>query len=189
MEKKKVVIIASIAVAAILVIGCSLLFLGQGGSSDPQDDELSANDQMLPSELTPKNDESVTEAGSITGVDTDGDGVADEVAGEGSNAGANSGSNGSGNSGNSSGTNQNTPTWPEGEAPADDGSTTQGVTYSQYHAMSAAEQQAWFESFESVEAFFVWYNEAKAVHDANDDSIIIDGNTNIDMGEIAKKQS
>ena len=190
MEKKKIVVFAVIVLVLAAVAGGALLFLGQGDDSpSAEDTELSVIDPELESEG------GTTEAGSITGVDTDGDDIADEVAGSGSSTGSssNSGSNGSSGSSSSSGGSNNsgstTPTWPEGEAPADDGSTTQGVTYSQYQAMSAAEQQEWFESFDSVEAFFAWYNNAKAVYDANDDSIIVDGNTSIDMGEIAKKQS
>lgn len=177
MEKKKIIIIALAVVAVTLAIACAVVMLGQGDTPGFIGDKLNVSDRERPAEPGAYDGESASKADPTTGTDIDS--VDDSGSASGSNESASSG-----------GSNQGyVPSWPEDNPPADDGSATQGVTYSQYQAMSATEQQAWFDSFDSVEAFFAWYNEAKAVHDANDDSIIIDGNTNIDMGEIAKKQS
>ena len=50
-------------------------------------------------------------------------------------------------------TDANQPTAPAG--------TGAGYTYEEYVNLSAAEQQAYFESFASVDAFFAWYNAVK----------------------------
>lgn len=41
------------------------------------------------------------------------------------------------------------------------------ISYEEYWAMSGTEQQAYYESFPSVEDFFNWYNEAKAEYEAS----------------------
>ena len=56
------------------------------------------------------------------------------------------------------------------------------MTYVAYNAMSADEQLAFINSFESIDAFFVWYNAAKEEY--NNNLIEIDGSTPIDLGEI-----
>lgn len=48
--------------------------------------------------------------------------------------------------------------------------------------MSGEEQQEFFESFDSVEAFFEWYNEAKAKYEAEHPSIEIGGDGKVDAG-------
>lgn len=55
--------------------------------------------------------------------------------------------------------------------------------YSDYMNMSAAEQEAFINSFESVDAFMAWFNAAKDEHNANDNSIEI-GSGTIDLEEI-----
>lgn len=55
------------------------------------------------------------------------------------------------------------------------------TSYEAYHAMSGEEQRAFMESFDDIEDFFAWYNNAKAEHEAaNPDIEITDGN--IDLG-------
>lgn len=164
---RKAILIAISIVVALALIGGAVIYMGDNNESSFARDEFSTVEPELESETAAGEGESAEDA--------------DLSEDEGDNAQGADGSVGSNDAGGSSAG--------SGNAPADDGSTTQGVTYSQYNAMSAEEQQAWFNSFESVEAFFEWYNNAKAVYEANDDSIIIDGNTSIDMGEIAKKQS
>ena len=56
------------------------------------------------------------------------------------------------------------------------------LTYEEYMALSAAEQTAYRESFESTKAFFDWYNAARAEYDAKDPPIDVDGS--IDMGDL-----
>ena len=57
------------------------------------------------------------------------------------------------------------------------------VTYEEYMQMTATEQRDYMESFESVDAFFAWYNAAKAEYDAQNPDIEV-GNGSIDMGDI-----
>ena len=55
--------------------------------------------------------------------------------------------------------------------------------YAAYLRMSPAEQQAFFESFDSPDAFFNWYNTAKAAYDASEHYIDISGG-NVNLGEL-----
>lgn len=58
------------------------------------------------------------------------------------------------------------------------------MTYEEYMARPPEAQQEFFESFASVEAYFDWFNAAKAAYEANRDCIEIDGSGSIDIGEI-----
>jgi len=58
------------------------------------------------------------------------------------------------------------------------------LSYEQYNAMTGAQQQAFFESFSNVEAFFEWYNAAKQEYDEANKDIVIGGDATIDMGDI-----
>lgn len=94
--------------------------------------------------------------------------------------------------------NQNAPTTPtQPEAPAatepeysagvgvpDEGVVTE---YDEYMNMSADEQQAFIESFESMEAFMTWFNKAQEEENASDNSIEI-GSGVIDMTQISGKK-
>ncbi len=60
------------------------------------------------------------------------------------------------------------------------------LTYAEYMAMTPAEQEAYYESYENVMDFIAWHNAAKAKYDAEKDSIQIEGG-NIDIGEIMGK--
>ena len=57
-------------------------------------------------------------------------------------------------------------------------------TYEEYNAMSGGEQQEFFNSFETPEAFFTWLTEAKAKYEEEQDYIEIGGDGNIDLGEL-----
>lgn len=59
------------------------------------------------------------------------------------------------------------------------------ITYEEYNAMTAEKQQEYFNSFESVEKFFDWYNSAKSEYEKNNPSIEIGSDGSIDLGEIA----
>lgn len=56
------------------------------------------------------------------------------------------------------------------------------MTYEQYNALSAEEQEEYFNSFKSVEDFFAWYNKAKKEYEENQDYTEIGGDGNIDLG-------
>lgn len=57
----------------------------------------------------------------------------------------------------------------------------QGTTeYERYNAMSGTEQQAFVATFDSVEAFFEWYNAAKEEYEASRGDIEISGDEIID---------
>lgn len=62
-----------------------------------------------------------------------------------------------------------------GDAPAKD--------YTWFQNLSASEQQAWMDSFENIDAFFEWYNDAKEKHEEANHSIEVNGDP-IDMDEI-----
>lgn len=57
--------------------------------------------------------------------------------------------------------------------------------YERYQNMSAEEQEKLIDSFESMEAFFAWLNDAQEAHAAHSDAIEIGSNTVIDMSGLA----
>lgn len=76
------------------------------------------------------------------------------------------------------------PTEPSGGNGGGNNSGTAVQTeYERFHAMSPAEQQAFMESFESIDAFFAWYENAKAEHDAAKPPIDV-GDGNIDLDDV-----
>lgn len=56
------------------------------------------------------------------------------------------------------------------------------LTYEEYMAMTATQQQAYFESFASIDDYFTWYNDAKKAYEDAQDRVEIDGE--IDIGDI-----
>ena len=63
-----------------------------------------------------------------------------------------------------------------------------GMTYEQYNALSAEEQEEYFNSFDTVEEFFAWYNQAKQEYENNQDYIDVGGNNDINVGETGKTE-
>ncbi len=61
-------------------------------------------------------------------------------------------------------------------------SSSDKITYMDYHSMSADEQLAFIKSFKIQKDFVAWYNAAKQEY--NDSLIELDGSTPIDIGEI-----
>ena len=57
------------------------------------------------------------------------------------------------------------------------------MSYEKLQSMSAAEQQAYMNSFGSIDEFFAWYNAAKEEYDSSKDEIEV-GNGSINMGDI-----
>ena len=79
------------------------------------------------------------------------------------------------------------PTIPEETKPVADDVTPQQLTeFEKYNAMSGEEQMAFMQSFETIEAFFTWLNNAKAEYEAANPGIEISGGE-IDVGEIIGK--
>ena len=64
----------------------------------------------------------------------------------------------------------------------------QTMTYEQYNELSAEEQEAFFNSFETVDDFFTWYNKAKQEYENNQDYIEIGGDQDINIGEMGKEK-
>ena len=64
--------------------------------------------------------------------------------------------------------------------PPDEEQTT--LTFEEYLAMSVEEQEAFVESFESLEDFIAWWNAAKAAQEKEDNTIT--GDPNVDLGDL-----
>lgn len=75
------------------------------------------------------------------------------------------------------------PTEPEEEIPpvTDESTSSGNLTYEQYMALSAEQQQAHFESFPSLDAYIAWYNAALAEYEANQN--IVEATGPIDIGD------
>ena len=58
------------------------------------------------------------------------------------------------------------------------------LSYTEYLALSPAEQQAYYETFEDYEAYFEWLNQAKEDYENNKDQIEIGGGGSLDLGDI-----
>lgn len=75
-------------------------------------------------------------------------------------------------------------TTPTEETTADDAQEQPTVALSEYEAfqnMSGVEQKAYMESFDSVEAFFEWLNNARAEHEAGQSSVLV-GDEPVELG-------
>ena len=58
------------------------------------------------------------------------------------------------------------------------------MDYQTFHAMSGAEQQAFQQSFESLDEFFEWYNDAKEAYEKANPPIEVGGDGVIDMEDL-----
>lgn len=56
------------------------------------------------------------------------------------------------------------------------------LTYEEYEAMTNEEKLLYYYSFADADAFFEWYNAAKAAYDAENESIIIGADGTVDLG-------
>lgn len=74
------------------------------------------------------------------------------------------------------------PTEPEETQP---GNNSDAMTYEKYNSMSAGEQMAFFNSFESPEAFTAWYQNAKAEYESQKNSVDVNGGI-ADLGGFAQ---
>lgn len=76
------------------------------------------------------------------------------------------------------------PTQPKPTEPSDPVDSDSDLTeYERFQNMSPSEQQAYMDSFPSIEAFFEWYNAAKAAYEAANPPIEV-GDETIDIGDI-----
>ena len=74
-------------------------------------------------------------------------------------------------------------TKPQETTPPTQPSAKPQTEYERFQNMSAEEQQAHMESFGSIEAFFDWYNNAKAEYEAANPPIDV-GDGSVDMGDL-----
>lgn len=63
------------------------------------------------------------------------------------------------------------------------------VTYEDWLGFSAEEQEAWMNTFDSMPAFFGWYNTAKKKYEEENPSIEIGPDGSVDMGDILNGKS
>ena len=77
---------------------------------------------------------------------------------------------------------QTQPTTPEEEPPQESTPDYTKLDYLQFHALTQTQQRLVMESFESIEAFFVWYDQIKETYEKENPSIEVDGA--IDLDEI-----
>lgn len=81
------------------------------------------------------------------------------------------------------------PTTPaETEPPVTDATSpvTGMLTYESYEAMTEAQQIEFMESFEDMEAFFEWYNTAKAEYEAQNPAIEVGEGGIVDLDKIGQ---
>ena len=75
------------------------------------------------------------------------------------------------------------PEEPETTAPTTEPPVPETVDYMTFQNMSASQQQAYMNTFGSLDLFFAWYNQAKADYEAANPPIDV-GDGNIDMGDL-----
>ena len=155
----------------------------EGSAESGSSDEGTSSDGGLGSNDTPVSNNGEDTQSQDTPVGNDGSVGPDNGGGTGGNDGNTvEGSSGTADSNSSTG---------GGSTSVDSGSgtvttvpeKTEDCTYEEYHAMTPEAQQQFFAKFESVEAFFVWYNAAKAQHEKDNAAIEI-GDGEIDLGEV-----
>ena len=59
------------------------------------------------------------------------------------------------------------------------------ITYEEYNSLSGEEQEAYFNTFPTIESFFEWYNSARDEYEKNNPAIEI-GDDTIDIGNFGK---
>lgn len=72
---------------------------------------------------------------------------------------------------------------PDTTLPSEEPSVVEKSEYEIYQSMSGREQKEYMESFDSIDAFFDWYNNAKEEYEANNKGIVVGGGS-IDLGEL-----
>ncbi len=90
-------------------------------------------------------------------------------------------SDGSSQSGSQSGSQSNSQSSSGSASVPTDGSKT--LTYKEYLALSAAEQQAYFESFDSPEDYMAWRTQAKKAYEDEQNAIRVEGDGSFNIGD------
>lgn len=70
------------------------------------------------------------------------------------------------------------------ESTQETGKDKWAVTYEEYLAMTGAEQEAFYHSFDSSDDYFKWYKAAKKAYDNNENNIVIGGDNSVNLGDI-----
>ena len=94
-------------------------------------------------------------------------------------------------SGNQNGnqTGNETPGTQTGNQPGNQPTGNQTLTYAQYLALSTSEQQAYFESFASVDAFYEWLETAEKEYEESIKNDSVTGDGTLDLGDYIGKQN
>ena len=150
MKKKKnilrrchaVILFVGLCAAASLFVGCDTANLPEESRND-----TTSGDQIIEESFVEKNT-TTSEEDTVTGVSDETEDRNEDVADEAD----------SGHSVESVTVTPEKPTEPETAEPEKEPET---LSYEAYHSMSAAEQEAHFNSFASPAEFFAWYNAAK----------------------------
>ena len=184
------------AIASIVGEESGPVNFGDGELSSESSEENSSDEESVPSGPVTGDswndlpDSNVSGDDGFEGSVIPGNNSSSSNSGSGSNSESSSSSSSSASSGsisgNGTGTGSNSGSSSSGSSsgPSLDDATSDGeVTYEEYIAMSGEEQQKYMNSFSSIEAFFEWYNAAKAKYDAEHPSIEI-GDGEIDLGDI-----
>jgi len=208
MNKNRIIIVSVAAVLAVLAIVLTIVFLPDTNDNKSEGDteidtvhnsetdkiensgDDPSNENAGNSEIndnydggtaeTSNNDSTVNSQGSDGKSDVDGD---EGSSGNSSPQNSNDGSEDKESSNDGEGNKEN-------NSPSVDGSDGEAsvpaeMTYEEYIALSPAEQQVYFESFEGIDDYFEWYNKAKEEYEDKHPPIEIGGDDNgIDIGEI-----
>ncbi len=147
-------------------------------SNDKEEDKNNSSNDKEEDKNKPSNDEEDKKEESSSGT---GGGIFDEEDFEDSESSddkQNTGANG--NTGSNNKPNQNT-------GSNNNGTLSKDMDYETYNALSGTEQLKFYESFETVEAFFAWYNKAKEEYDKKNPAIEVGKDTVVDLGQLAGK--
>ena len=162
---KSLVVIAAVVLVAVLAVGTFLVISGNGSApagSSSTDVPGAVEDKSGPSPESVEtwDDEGAESAEGASG--SEGEKPADGSAGNPGNEG------GKGSSG--------------GEGSGGGGSSKELTEYEKYELMTPEEQQAYYESFDSPEDFFAWYNAAREAYEEANRGVDVEGET-IDLGK------
>lgn len=86
-------------------------------------------------------------------------------------------------------TGNETPGTQTGNQPGDQPTGNQTLTYAQYLALTTSEQQAYFESFASVDAFYEWLEIAEKEYEESMKNDSVTGDGTLDLGDYIGKQN
>lgn len=193
--KKKIILIVVVLAVLLLSVLCIVLGKGSAAPAETTEPTVETTEETIPGvakSIFDEDYENTEPAAHTEPTQETTPATVPEAAPGGDSTDGNGGSDGrieapeAPNAGGS----QSTPTQPTGGTP-DPSQPTETPTqneesalseYERFINMTPAEQQAYMESFESIEAFFEWYNQAKAEYEAANPPIEV-GDGNIDLGD------